>query len=161
MVGITDPATTTVKIQDAVADSIVFQVTPTDLRAGTTANLVATVLDQWGDPVVNATVRLGVDGDDGDGGTVTAAVANQAQSAAVPQASDVVTLTTNAQGQVSATFTKPITTLPSIGVGAQYLYDEGDGEGGTPNFAVRLEERRTIRLSDLILFLPNIRDEEE
>ena len=55
------------------------------------ATLTALVRDQWGSPLANQTVRIGVAGD-GALGTING--------------SEVMTGTTDANGQVSATFTR-------------------------------------------------------
>jgi hypothetical protein len=147
------PAETTIKIQEAYPDQLNFQVDPTNLIEGSSANMMVTVVDHWGDPVAGAIVRLGVEGDDNEHGTVAAS--NQASTAALIQATDVVTLTTDAAGQAGATFTKDPAATGRTGVRAELLFDEGDG------LEVVLEERREIILSQsglftLDLFLPTV-----
>jgi hypothetical protein len=149
-------ATTLIYIETAFPETVVLAVTPTDLRTGTTANLVATVQDEWGSPVAGATVRVGVE-NDGQSGTV--ADATSAASSAAPTAiaaSEVVTLTTDAQGRVSAVFTKQAGALGSVGVGAELLFDDGTG------LHVAAESRVIILLDDVArgahnLFLPGLR----
>lgn len=154
-----DPAMTELKILEAHPDILQFDVTPTNLIEGNSATMTATVLDHWGDPVANSIVRLGVE-NDGQSGSV-AANAQQATVAAPLQATDVVTLSTNAAGQVSAVFSKDDAAMGSVGVRAELLFDDGDGSG----LHVALEERRVIILSQSGLFtrdvfLPTIQREE-
>lgn len=144
--GIT-PATTELKILVAHPDSLEFEVTPTSLVNDSSATMVATVRDNWGDPVANSIVRIGVEGD-GENGTVAAtgaeqSAAEQASPTAPLQVTEVVTLTTDANGQVSATFTKAPAALGKVGVRAELLFDEGDG------LEVALAERREITLSEV------------
>lgn len=85
-------ATTTIQIQAPIADNIVLTTTQTTLPANVnSATLTALVRDQWGTPLANQTVRIGVAGD-GALGTING--------------SEVMTGTTDANGQVSATFTR-------------------------------------------------------
>ena len=156
---------TELKILEAHPDQLQFAVTPTNLIDGSNATMTATVLDHWGDPVPNAIVRLGVE-NDGQSGSV-AATAQQADAAAPLQATDVVTLTTDAAGQVSAVFTKDAAAMGSVGVRAELLFDDGVAEGGGDGSGlhVALEERRVIILSQSGLFtrdifLPTIQHEE-
>jgi hypothetical protein len=151
-------AETMLKILQAHPDMLNFEVEPVNLISGTTANMVVTVLDHWGDPVANSVVRVGVEGD-GENGTVAAASASQASAGATLQLTDVVTLTTDSAGQVTAVFTKDPAAMGRVGVRAELLFDEGEG------LEVALEERREIILSQSGLFtrnifLPVIADEE-
>lgn len=85
-------ATTTVDIAAPIADTLVLTTSHTELPAGVnSATLTGLVRDQWGGPVANQTVRLAVSGD-GEMGTING--------------SEVMTGTTDANGQVSATFTR-------------------------------------------------------
>lgn len=85
--------TTTVDIQAPIADTLALTTTHTELPSGVnSATLTALVLDQWGSPVANQTVRMAVSGDGGELGTING--------------SEVMTGTTDANGQVSATFTR-------------------------------------------------------
>jgi hypothetical protein len=140
-------ATTVIHIQDALPEpnQMEFEVTPTDLRQGSSASLVVTVRDQWGNPVEGQLVRLGVE-DDGASGVITGAT------------DEVLTLTTNAEGQVAATFIKAqeaVGVEGEVGVRAELLFDQGAG------LEVVAEKRRTIVLSDAavsdtVIFLPMI-----
>jgi hypothetical protein len=143
--------TTVVPIQNALPDAIVLDVAPADLRNAPSASLVATVRDQWDNPVAGQIVRIGAE-NDGESGDVAAT--GEATTAEI-QANEVVTLTTDAQGQVSATFTKAAGATGSVGVRAELLFDDGDGTG----LHLAAEDRRTILLSDinLFIFLPTIR----
>jgi hypothetical protein len=76
-----------------------------------TSNLVATVKDRWGTPVADQVVRIGVSGD-GQMGTING--------------SEVVTGTTDTQGQYSATLTSG-TTIGEARVRAELLVLEVDG----------------------------------
>lgn len=85
-------ATTTVDIAAPIADTLILTTTQAELPAGVnSATLTAIVRDQWGGPVVNQTVRMAVSGD-GEMGTING--------------SEVITGTTDANGQMSATFTR-------------------------------------------------------
>ncbi|MBX3012207.1 MAG: hypothetical protein KF832_11905 [Caldilineaceae bacterium] len=85
-------ATTTVQIQAPMVDNLVLTTTHTTLPAGAnSATITALARDQWGDPLANETVRLAVSGD----GTLGSLNGNE-----------VITGTTDANGQLSATFTR-------------------------------------------------------
>ena len=88
--------TTTLQIRDAVAKEIDLVATPTDLRGEgqDTADLLVTLRDAWGDPVVGQNVRLSMSDDDGR--EVNGAINGES----------VLMATTDANGQVRATFTK-------------------------------------------------------
>jgi hypothetical protein len=115
-------ATTVVHILNPLPQEITLAVNPADLSAGGSASLLARVTDQWGDPVAGQIVRVGVEGD-GENGTVNPAAAG----AAVIAQTEVVTLTTDAQGQVAAIFAKAAPATGNIGVRAELLFDEGAG----------------------------------
>ena len=85
-------ATTTVTIQAPYADLI--DLTSSAVAASVQspdATLTTTVRDRWGSPLANQTVRLSVAGD-GDNGTINGG--------------EVITGTTDAAGQLTATFTR-------------------------------------------------------
>ena len=85
-------ATTTIQIHAPLADNIVLTTTQTTLPANVnSATLTALVRDQWGSPLAHQTVRMGV-ADDGFLGMING--------------SEVMTATTDANGQVNATFTR-------------------------------------------------------
>jgi hypothetical protein len=107
-------ATTTLQIRNSSATNLEFTASPTDLSNGAeTSALVATVHDAWGTPVANQSVRLSVSDDDGDQGAING--------------SEVFTGTTNANGQVSATFTKAQDATGSVAVRAEVLVPDGAG----------------------------------
>lgn len=85
-------ATTTISLQSPIADSLALSSNLSELAANVNnATLTAVVRDQWGNPVANQSVRLGVSGD-GEMGTVNG--------------SEVMTGTTNANGQLVAIFAR-------------------------------------------------------
>lgn len=138
----------TVRIRAAQPEMLEFEVTPGDLREQSSASLIATVLDPWGDPVANQIIRIGVEDDD-DSGAAIAAAGEQATTASI-QRSEVVTLTTNAQGEVVATYAKPATASGRVMVRAELLFDEGTG------LHVVREERRIIVLNASGLYVRNV-----
>ena len=101
-----------------------------------TSNLVATVKDRWGTPVVNQLVRIGVSGD-GQMGSING--------------SEVVSGMTNTQGQFSATFTSG-TTAGEARVRAELLVMEA--EGSRPVH----EDQQVIEIMFPKLYLPLILD---
>lgn len=128
-------ATTTVHIRAPLPDRIDLTAAPQNLiPTDPSAALVATVFDRWGNPVPNQTVRIGVEGD--------------AQIGLVDGA-EVITGTTNAQGQLSGTFTK-VGALGPVGVRAELLVLEG------ANYHVVHEDRETLNIG-LRMFLPVMR----
>jgi len=96
---------------------------------GTSSALLATVYDRWNNPMPNQTVRIGVEGD-GQVGTVNGA--------------EVLTGTTNAQGQIVGNYAKGDAVMP-VGVRAELL----DG----PGFTVIHEDREVIAIGKRI-YLP-------
>ncbi len=120
-------ATTTIHIRNPIANQIHLAATPTDLSgAANSAVLMATVLDRWGNPVANQTVRIGTEGD-GQQGLVNG--------------SEVMTATTNAQGQVLTNFTKATAAAGDVGVRAELLATV-DGE-----LKIVHEDRAVLQLS--------------
>lgn len=120
-------ATTVIHIRAPLPDRIDLVATPTDLSgAANSSALLATVHDRWGGAVANQTVRIGV-ADDHQRGTING--------------SEVVTVTTNAQGQVLVTFTKAEAATGSVGVRAELLVSENG------NRNVVQEARTTLLLS--------------
>lgn len=100
-------ATTVVHIRNPIANHIDLAATPTDLSGATnSAALIVTVRDRWGDPVAGQTVRIGTEGD-GEQGLING--------------SEVMTATTNAQGQVQTNFTKVAGVVGNVGVRAELL----------------------------------------
>jgi hypothetical protein len=146
-------AQTTIHILDALPDQLLFTATPQDLSSSPTTTLLATVRDQWGVPLANQLVRIGAENDGGSGLVSAGAVNTQAEvGAAAVQAGEVVTLTTNAQGQVSAIFTKADGATGSVGVRAELLFDQGSGLEAT------LVARHELLLSQINthIFLPQV-----
>lgn len=120
-------ATTTVTIQAPYADLI--DLTSSLVAASTqspNATLTATVRDRWGSPLANQTVRLSVAGD-GDNGTLNGG--------------EVITGTTNAAGQLTATFTRG--ERPGIVIALAQLIVT---ENGQPHVA--LEDQLIINVTD-------------
>jgi hypothetical protein len=156
--------TTVVHIQNALPspDAMQFSVTPADIRSKDTAGLTVTILDQWGDPVAGQQVRIGAE-DDGQSGVITPVTQNasNATSSDAVQASEVITLTTNDDGEATALFTKAKDAAGVnglVGVRAELLFDQGKG------LEVVAEQRRTLRVADpteptgeFNLYIPYIR----
>jgi len=123
-------ATTTLHIHAPVPDRIDLVASPQVLdENGTSSALLATVYDRWNNPMPNQTVRIGVEGD-GQVGTVNGA--------------EVLTGTTNAQGQIVGNYAKGDAVMP-VGVRAELL----DG----PGFTVIHEDREVIAIGKRI-YLP-------
>jgi hypothetical protein len=107
-------ATTTLQIRAPFAAEIDLVATPTDLRGeADESTLVATVRDEWGDPVAGQLVRLSVGSDDGSKGTIAGG--------------EVFTTTTDANGKVSATFTEAENAFDSVVVRAEAVVFAGAG----------------------------------
>lgn len=103
---------TTLFVRNPLPNAIDLGATPTDLSgSNSTAALIATVRDRWGNPLINQAVRLGVSGD--------------SQQGTLTGATEVLTLTTDANGQVSATFTKVPTATGTVDVRAELLVPTG------------------------------------
>lgn len=118
-------ATTTIQIQAPIADNIVLTTTHTELPANVNrATLTALVRDQWGNPVANQSVRLRVSGD-GQLGLING--------------SEVMTGTTNVNGQVSATFTRSSQT-GTVVVTAELM----TVENGQPHVALQDKQRINV-----------------
>jgi hypothetical protein len=101
-------ASTVVHIRAATGSTLALAASPRDLSGGaSTSTLVATLRDAWGDPVVGATVRIGLADDSGTQGRLGS--------------SDVFTGTTNANGRVSVTFTKARGASGKVVARAEYL----------------------------------------
>jgi hypothetical protein len=133
-------ATFVIDLHAPVANHITLQATPTNLVNGSSAALLVSVLDANGGPIPNATVRLGEEGD-GEQGLING--------------SEVITATTNAQGQVLATFTKAAGAKGIngvVGVRAELLMPDGAG------FKVASEARVELVLAaNKKVFLPFVR----
>jgi len=119
--------TAMILVQAAPPDGLGLDVTPTTLDDdATSAGLTATITDTYGNPVAGALVRIGVEGD-GLRGTLS-------------DGSEVITGTTNAAGQVTATFRR-VALSGEAAVRAELL--SPDGAGG---YRVAREDRKIIRL---------------
>jgi len=127
-------ASTEFQIGNPMPSRIELQVSPNRLPADglSTATLVATVRDRWGDPSPNQLVRIGVEGD-GQVGTISG--------------DEVVEGYTNADGQFSAIFTSG-ETVAAVGVGAELVMYEG----GSP--VVVHHDRKVILVGYTIIHLP-------
>ena len=126
-------ATTTIHIHAPVADHIDLVAAPQNLPPDTpTSALTATVFDRWGDPIPNQIVRIGVE-DDAQLGLVNGV--------------EVITATTNAQGQLSGTFSK-VGPIGPVGVRAEVLQSDG-GSG----FDVIHQDREIITIGKR-LYMP-------
>jgi len=101
---------TILHLRNPLPDRITLTASTTDLSgdASSTA-LTATVFDRWDEPLANQTVRLGVSGD-GDLGMINGG--------------EVMTVTTDSNGQMSAVFSKVMTATGSADLFAQLLIDK-------------------------------------
>ena len=105
---------TTLQIRNPSATTLDLTATPTDLSTGASASaLVATVRDAWGAPVAGQTVRLSVSDDNGDQGAING--------------SEVFTGTTDANGQLIATFAKTAGAVGTVAVRAETLVPSTGG----------------------------------
>ena len=133
-------ATTTVRIRAAGVETIELTATPADLSGGgTSATLLATVLDPWGAPLPGATVRIGLADDSGTQGTLGGA--------------DVFTGTANAQGQVQVTFTRAQGATGQVQARAETVVTSAGQE------YVPAEDTATLLLSapEQKLYLPSVK----
>lgn len=127
--GLTD--TTVVRMAAPGVHTIELAAIPTDLTTGgSSAALVATVRDLWGDPVPNVAVRIGVSDDSGTQGTVNN--------------SELVTGVTDGNGQLTAAFAKAADATGAVIVRAEYFI-ETDGV-----VKVIADDRVTLQLSALV-----------
>ena len=130
-------ASTEITIGNPIPSQISLSVSDNQLPADgvSTAQLVATVRDRWGDPVPNQLVQIGAEGD-GQLGTISGG--------------EVVSGYTDTMGQFSATFTSG-TSIGAAGVRAELIIDEGVG----PRIA--LHDRRVIYVGITLFHLPIVR----
>jgi len=106
-------ASTVLHLRNPLPDRITLAATPNDLSgSGTAAALKATVYDRWDEPLANQTVRLGLSGD-GHYGTING--------------TEVITATTDSNGQITAAFGKAAGVLGTADVFAVLLFDKGSG----------------------------------
>ena len=111
-----DGVTTTavVYIHAPGVSTLALTATPLDLTGSATASaLVATVRDVWGDPVAGVDLRIGVSDDSGTQGTIGG--------------SQVVTGTTDASGQLIASFGKAANATGTVNVRAEYFITDVGG----------------------------------
>ena len=126
--------TTTIAISESQPGQLTLEVSPQTLAPEEESSTVtATAVDPWGNPVAGQTVRIGVEGDG-----VLGAVGG----------SEVITRTTNASGQVTATFTRGAVSGVA-GVRAELL--RPDGSGG---YEVIYENRKEIILGAHMNYVP-------
>lgn len=134
------PVSTSVPIRPPQVAELTLTATPTDLRGVNSAALVATVRDPWGDPLSGYKIRISVSDDDGSQGTING--------------SEVYTGTSDANGQVIASFSKGSQPTGQVIVQAESLAPDG---------SVTHSALVTLRLTDAIvseetqLYLPMIR----
>ncbi len=128
-------ASTEIEIINPLPDQITLSVSDNQLPADgiSTATLVATVRDQWGDPVPNQLVQIGVEGD-GQMGTLTGG-------------EEVIIGHTDASGQMSTVFTSGLE-VGVVGVRAELFYDEGSGNNVVDH------DRRVIFIGGNLFRLP-------
>ncbi len=103
-------ATTTLQIRNPSTAQIDLVAAPNDISNANATALVATLRDAWGDAVVGQRVRLSVGDDDGSQGTING--------------SEVITGTTDSNGQVIASFTKGASAAGTVVVRAEALVGE-------------------------------------
>jgi len=131
-------ASTNIEIVNPLPDQITLWLSTNRLPADGTspAKLVATVRDDWGNPVANQLVQIGVESDDGQLGTISGG--------------EVVSGMTNSDGQFSATFTNS-GVVGSVGVRAELMIYEG----GNP--VVVDHDRKVIYVGINFIHLPLVR----
>lgn len=106
---------TTMYLRNPLPDTIALVATPTDLSGrSTSATLVATVRDRWGNLLANQSVRLGASGD--------------AQLGTLTGESEVITMTTDANGQVTTLFTKGTEAAGIVDIRAELLVTSGGNQ---------------------------------
>ena len=131
---------TSIEIINPLPDQITLWISTNQLPADgiSTAQLVATVRDEWGNPLSNQLVQIGVESDQDDDqlGTISGG--------------EVVSGYTNADGQFSATFTSGIT-VGAAGIRAELIYNDGSGP------AVVRHDRKVIFVGINFVHLPLVR----
>jgi uncharacterized protein YfaS (alpha-2-macroglobulin family) len=98
------------------------------------------VRDGWGDPVAGQTVRLSVSDDDGDQGTING--------------SEVFTGTTDANGQLIATFTRAAGAAGTVTVRAEALVPAGASLRTSHEALVILTVGAAVQGDEARLYLP-------
>ncbi len=133
-------ASTEIEIGNPLPDQIMLWISDNQLPSDgiSTALLVATVRDEWGNPVANQLVQIGVEGD-GQLGTIVGGYENQ-----------VVSGYTNPDGQLSAIFTSGLES-GTAGIRAELIIFEG----GNP--VVVDHDRKVIYVGIKFIHLPLVR----
>lgn len=104
---------TILHLRNPLPNRITLVASPDDLSGGGSASaLVATVYDRWDEPMANQTVRIGLSGD-GHYGTINGG--------------EVMTVTTDSNGQITAAFGKADGVLGTADIFAELLVDKGSG----------------------------------
>ncbi|MFN8490100.1 MAG: hypothetical protein U0350_21110 [Caldilineaceae bacterium] len=136
-------ASTTLRIRNATASVIDLTASPNDLSTGaTTSALVATLHDSGGNLVAGQLVRISVSDDKGARGTVNNG--------------EVFTGTTDAQGQVTATFVKAANAQGQVAVRAEALVADGAGYRVTQEDSEILKLTADVSTGEQKLYLPLI-----
>lgn len=136
--------TTTLQIRNPSATTLDLTATPTDLSTGAGASaLVATVRDAWGAPGAGQTVRLVVSDDNGDQGTINGG--------------EVFTGTTDANGQLIATFAKTPGAAGIVAVRAETLVPSAAGLRTTHEDVEFLKLGEPVVDVEKRLYLPLVR----
>lgn len=135
-------ATTTLQIQAPSITQLDLVATPNDLSNSSSTALVATALDAWGAPVAGQTVRISVSDDDGSQGTVNG--------------SELITGTTDVNGQVIAAFSKGANATGTVAVRAESLVSTGSGLRVTHEDVEILTLSAVAPPTDRRVFLPLI-----
>jgi hypothetical protein len=130
-------ASTEIAIGNPVPSQISLSISDNQLPADglSTAELLATVRDRWGDPMPNQQVQIGVEGD-GQLGTISGG--------------EVVSGLTDANGQFSATLTSGVT-AGATGIRAELIFDDGSGA------RVVHHDRKLMYIGIRLIHLPLIR----
>lgn len=131
-------ASTQIQIGNPLPDDITLELSPSQLPAdgSSTAQLIATVRDEWGNPVANQLVRIGIESDD----VVLGSINGQ----------EVVSGYTNSAGQFTAVFTNA--GVPGkLGIRAELLIYEGT----TPK--VTFHDRKIMYIGINFTHLPLVR----
>jgi hypothetical protein len=130
-------ATTTIPIHAPLADALALTVDKSTLAsADNTAQLTVAVRDVWGNPIANQSVRIGASGD-GEGGTV--------------DGSEVLTTTTNVNGQIVATYTRGSVSGP-VTIMAQVITEEN----GTSIAVLEDQVIIQVEVEEKKIYLPSV-----
>ena len=139
-------ATTTLTIRNPAAAEITLRATPQELPLGIdSSTLVATVRDLWGDPVAGQLVRFSVSDDDGSQGTLDGGEVG---------GGEVVTGTTDLNGDVEARFHKGLHADGTVAVRAETVVADGTSQRVTHEAVLNLTLASAPSLPDRSLYLP-------